>query len=186
MPPRDVLGNGTGFLLRERAHDRNQQLAFGVECPDVLLFEVHLHSGVLQLAHGGERVDGIAGEPRDGLGDDEVDLARECVGDHGLESDAAFGGGAGDAFVGVDPGELPASVFGDVAGVVIDLRRIGGDLVFVVGGHASVACDAFDRWCVQAGSAVELAGCWDRGDRSYHVLFSYLGCALGAFHRSCG
>lgn len=74
VPPGDVLTDGACFLLRERTHDGDEEFAFGVERPGILLFEEHLYSGVLQLAHGGQRIDGVAGESGDTLGDDQVDL----------------------------------------------------------------------------------------------------------------
>lgn len=37
---------------------------------------------LLQLADGGEAVDRVAGESADQLGDDEVDLPGEGIGDH--------------------------------------------------------------------------------------------------------
>lgn len=174
VSPGDVLRYGAGFLLRQAGHDRDEQLAFGVERPDVLLFEVHLHPGVLQLAHGGQGVYGVAGEPRHGLGDDQVDLARQCVGDHRLESGAVFGGGAGDAFVGVDSGELPAGVVGDVAGVVVDLRLIRGDLIFMAGGDSGVACDLANTRLVEGLAGVAAFGGRDRGDGARHLAFTPL------------
>ena len=119
-------------------HDRNEQLALGVQRVDVFLLEVDLDALFLELAHGSQAVHGVAGEAGDGLGDDEVYLSRQCVGDHLVEAFAPFGIGAGDALVGVHPGERPVGPFLDVMGVVVHLRLIAGELFVAVGGDAGV------------------------------------------------
>ena len=55
----------------------------------------------------GEGVDGVTGKTGYGLGENEVDFAGECVGDHGFESLTVSGVGAGDAFVSVHASEFP-------------------------------------------------------------------------------
>ena len=158
VPPRDVFGDGAGFFLREAGHDGDQQFTFGVEGSDVLLFEEHLHPGVLQRAHGGQGVDGVAGEPGHALGDDQINLPGQGIGNHVLEAGAVFGGSSGDAFVGVNTCQLPPGMVGDVAGVVVDLRLIRGDLVLVIGGDAGVACDFYGS---QAGRELgRCSGVW--------------------------
>ena len=77
--------------MGEGTHDGDEELAFGVEGPDAFFFEEDLHAFVFEGSNGGERVDGVAGEPGHTLGDDQVDLAVERVGDHLLESSAVFG-----------------------------------------------------------------------------------------------
>ena len=77
--------------MRQRAHDGDEELAFGVEGPDAFFLEEDLHAFVFEGSNGGERVDGIAGEPGHTLGDDQVDLAVERVDHHLLEPSAVFG-----------------------------------------------------------------------------------------------
>ncbi len=138
LSPCAVLGDAAAFLLRQRAHDGDEQLALAVESPDVLLLEIALDAFLLELPDGRQAVHGVAGEAADALGDDEVDLSGQSVGDHPLEALAALGGCARDALVGVDVHELPVVPALDVVGVVVDLRLVAGELVVVVGGDAGV------------------------------------------------
>lgn len=142
LAPGRVLGNAAAFFLRERAHDGDEELAFRVERPDVFLLEINLDALVLELPHGGQAVDGVAGETADALRDDEVDLARERVLDHALETFTVARVRCADALVGVHSRELPVLAAFDVVRVVVDLRLVARHLVGVVGRDSGVARNA--------------------------------------------
>lgn len=76
LTPDAVFGNAPAFLLRQRGHDGNHQLALAVEGPDILLFEAHLHAQPLQAAHPFQRVDGIPRKAREDFGENQVDFIR--------------------------------------------------------------------------------------------------------------
>ena len=70
LPPSDILGNTSAFLLRQRGHDRYQQLAFAVKGVDVFLLKIDLGAVLFELANSGQAVNGVAGKTADGFGDD--------------------------------------------------------------------------------------------------------------------
>ena len=132
LSPCAVLGNAAAFLLRQRAHDGNEQLALAVESPDILLFKIALDAFFLELSDGRQAVHGVAGKAADALGDDQVNLPGQRISDHSLEAFTALGAGTGDAFVGIDVHELPVVPALDVVGVIIDLRLVAGELIVVI------------------------------------------------------
>ena len=138
LSPCAVLGNAAAFLLCQRAHDRDKQLALAVESPDVLFFKIALDAFFLELSDGRQAVHGVAGKAADALGDDEVYLSGQSVGDHSLEALTVLGAGAGDAFIGVHGHELPVVAAFDVIGVIIDLCLVARELIVVVGRDAGV------------------------------------------------
>ena len=102
--------------------------------------EVDLDALFLELAHGSQAIHGVAGEAGDGLRYDEVYLSSQRIGDHLVEAFTPFGIGAGDALVGVHPGERPIGPFLDIMGVVVHLRLVAGELFVAVGRDAGVCC----------------------------------------------
>ena len=68
LPPCDVLRNAPALLLCKRGHDGDQQLPFGVKCPDIFLFKIALAALFLQLPDGGKAVHGVPCEAGDALG----------------------------------------------------------------------------------------------------------------------
>ena len=96
LSPCAVLGNAAAFLLRQRAHDRNEQLALAVESPDVFFFKIALDAFFLELSDGRQAVRGVAGKAADALGDDQTNPSGQCVRDYSLEALTALGAGAGD------------------------------------------------------------------------------------------
>ena len=76
LAPCAFLGNGPAFFLREARHDGQQDFAFTVEGPDAFLFKIDLDAVFLQLPDGGQGVDRVPCKAADGLGDDQVSLAR--------------------------------------------------------------------------------------------------------------
>lgn len=171
LAPGRVFGDAAAFFLREGAHDGDEELAFRVERPDVFFLEIDLDALVLELPHGGQAVDGVAGETADALRDNEVDLARERVLDHALEAFAVARVRRADALVGVHPGERPVLAALDVVRVVVDLRLVARHLVGVVGRDSGVTRDApFLR--VRERRGREAAD-----GRGYRVYFSH-GCSL--------
>ena len=99
MPPGDVFRNAPAFLLREAAHDRDEQFAFGIERPDVFLLEKDLGVVLLQLPDGRKAVHGVSGETADAFRDDQVDFPIQRVRHHFLKAFTFFDAGAGNAFV---------------------------------------------------------------------------------------
>ena len=76
LPPGDVLTDGAAFLLRQRGHDGDEQLALAVHRVDVLFLEVYLHAAFLELTDSGQRIHGVPRKPADRFRDDEIDLPR--------------------------------------------------------------------------------------------------------------
>ena len=138
LAPCHVFRDAAALFLCKAGHDRDEQLTLGVQRIDVFFLEVHLDALFLELTHGGQAVHSVAGKAGNGLGDDEVDFPGQCVGDHLVEALAPFGVRAGDALVGVHPGERPVGPFLDVMGVVVHLRLIAGKLLLVVRGYTGI------------------------------------------------
>ena len=120
---------------------RSVALFWAFWCKEVFFLKEHLDLGFLEPSDGGEAVDGVACEAADALGDDQVDLARQCIGYHRPEPLAVCGAGAADALVGVDAGEVPLGLVLDQVRVVVYLGLVGGILVLPVGRDAGIACD---------------------------------------------
>ena len=139
LAPCDVFRDGPALLLRETAHDGDQQLAFAVEGVDSLFFKVHLGPVFLQLPDGGEAVHGISGKAAHRLGHNQIDASGQRVLDHSVEALAASGAHGGDALVGIHIHKLPFGIGADVLGVVIYLRLVGGKLLLAIGGHTSIS-----------------------------------------------
>ena len=83
LAPCAVLGNGSGLLLCQRGHNREQQLALAIEGPDVFFLKIALHIVFLQGSDGGKAVNRVSGKTADRLRDDQVDLPGEGIGYHG-------------------------------------------------------------------------------------------------------
>ena len=99
LAPGDVLRKGATLLLGQRGHDSDEQLALAVKGPDVLLLEVDLHAMLLQLADGGQAVHRVPGKAAHRLGDDEVYLPGEGIGDHLIETRPSLCVRAGNALI---------------------------------------------------------------------------------------
>ena len=99
LSPCAVLRNAPAFLLRQRGHDSQQQLALGIESPDVFFLEINLGAVFFQLPDGGQGNDSVPGKAADRLRDDQIDLPGQRIRDHPFEAFAFLGVGAGDAFV---------------------------------------------------------------------------------------
>ena len=138
LAPGDVLRKGAAFLLGQRGHDGDKQLALAVEGPDVLLFKVDLHTMLLQLADGGQAVHRVSGKAAHRLGDDEIDFPCEGVGDHLIETSPALCVRTGNAFVRIYGHKFPVSISLDVPGIVVNLGLVAGELFIAVGGHAGI------------------------------------------------
>ena len=93
---------------------------------------------LLQLADGGQAVHRIPGKAAHRLGDDEVYLPGEGVGNHLIETDPALCVRAGNALVRINRHKFPLLIALDVPGVVVDLGLIAGELLIAVGGDAGV------------------------------------------------
>ena len=107
LTPCDVFGDVATLLLRQRGHDREQQLAFGIQRVDVLFLKVDLYAMLFQKPNGRQAVHRISGKAGNGLGDDEVNFPCEGLLNHVVELLALFRAGAGNASVGVDPHKFP-------------------------------------------------------------------------------
>lgn len=141
LAPCAVLGNGSGLLLCQRGHNREQQLALAIEGPDVFFLKIALHIVFLQGSDGGKAVNRVSGKPADALCHDQIDIPGKSVGDHPVEALPVPGVEAGDAFVGIDASEHPVGVPADIVSVVIDLCLIRGQLLVAVGRYPRVTCD---------------------------------------------
>ena len=119
--------------MRKAAHNRDQELAFGIQCVDILFFEVDLHPFLLELTDMGQRVYGVSGETGDGLGNDQIDLPRKCVLHHTLEAFALLGHQPRNALVGVYLNEAPFGIALDELRVVAHLCLVARELFLTVG-----------------------------------------------------
>ena len=93
MPPGNIFRDTPAFFLCQGTHDGDEQLALGIECPDVFLLEINLDALVLELSHGSQAVNGISGKAADRLRDDEVDFSIHGILDHPLEAITVTGVG---------------------------------------------------------------------------------------------
>ena len=96
---------------------------------------------LLQLADDRQAVHSIAGETTDGLGDDQVDLPGQGIRDHLLEALALLRIRTADALVGVQTHKVPVFPATDEPGIIIDLRVITEQLVFIVSRDAGITGD---------------------------------------------
>lgn len=87
---------------------------------------------LLQVPDRGQAVNRIASETADRLGDDQIDLSGERVGDHLIEPLAPAGRCSGYTFVGVYIHELPIIAGLNVFGVIVDLSLIAGELFIMI------------------------------------------------------
>ena len=94
-----ILAQGLAFLLGQRCHDRNQDLALGVHGVDRLFFKIDRNVLFLELADVLQAIQRIAGKPADGLGDNHVDVPGHAFVNHAVELRALFRIGAGDAII---------------------------------------------------------------------------------------
>ena len=122
MPPGDVLRNAPAFFLRKAGHDGDEQFAFGIEGPDILIFNKDLRVVCLQLADGGKAVHRVPGKAAHRLRYDEVDFPGKRIGHHRLEALALFGAGSRDALVRIHTGKFPILMPFDERSVIIKLR----------------------------------------------------------------
>ena len=72
--------------LRQRGHDGDEQLAFGVRRVDVFLLEIDHHAFLLQLPNRGETVHCFSRKPVHRLSDDKVNLPVRRILYHLVES----------------------------------------------------------------------------------------------------
>ena len=68
--------------------------------------EEYLHASFPQLPDDGQRIHGIPGKTTHAFGNDEVYFPIQRVGHHALEALAFFGGGSGNALVGITAHKL--------------------------------------------------------------------------------
>ena len=152
MPPGRVLRDGPAFFLGQGTHDGDEQLALGIEGPDVFLLKVHLDAVILELPDGCQAVDRIPGETADGFRNDEVDFARQRVPDHRIEPFTMFRIRRRDTFVRVHPCELPVIPALYIMSIIVDLRLVARHLIGMVRRYTGVAGDfpfllTVDRRC---------------------------------------
>ena len=139
LTPGAVLGNASGFFLRQRGHDCDEKFSLPIKGPDVFFFKIALDAMLLQLTDGSEGINRVPGKPADRLCDDKIDLSVQRIGYHLFESFAVLCACAGNAFIGVDFDEIPVASCFDVFCVVIDLGLIACELFVVVGGDPGVS-----------------------------------------------
>ena len=132
LAPGDVLRNGSGLLLSQGTHDRDEEFSLGIEGPDVFFLEKALSAVLLELPDGGQRVDRVPGKPGHALRDYKIDFTSQRIGNHAFEAFTVFGAGACDAFIRVDLDEFPVVTSLDEFRVVVDLRLVAGELFVVV------------------------------------------------------
>ena len=123
-PPFAVVGHAFALLLRKRSEDGEHQLAVPAHGVDVLLLKINVNAQRLQLAHRFEHGHRVAGEPADGLGEDQVDLSRPAIREH-LPESGPVALCAGVRFIGVHARVFPAGLALDIGAVVADLPGEG-------------------------------------------------------------
>jgi hypothetical protein len=107
---------------------------------DVLFFKYDRDSPAFQHTGVLDAVKGIPGEPRDGLGKNEVDFLFPAQLYHLVELLPFLGAYPGDALVRKNPDQLSAVVAGDLVGVVIHLHLKTVLLFFFLGTDPAVGC----------------------------------------------
>ena len=120
--PLGVLGNGSGFFLRESRPDGQHHLRVSVPGVDAVGFKNNVRALVLQVPHIGQRVHCVSCESGNALAEDQVDLPILTVLDHLKESRPLLCAGTGYHWVGVNSRQLPAGLSLNESGVVTDLR----------------------------------------------------------------
>ena len=188
VPPCGVLRNGTALFLRERGHDGDQQLPFAVECPYVFLFKIDLYAFLLQLPHRGQAVHRIPGKSADRLGDDQVYLPGKRIRHHLFKTLPMPCIRCADPFIRIYPGKLPIITPLDVRRIIIHLRRITCDLIFMVGADPRIPGDSPLYRAAGGNSRKTVDGGRDcfyfLVDAQYFSLLTFFIFSLMAFLRS--
>ena len=102
------------------------------------LFKHHANSSLPQGTDGAEHIHTVAPKPGDGFAEDQVDTPLSAGPKHPFEILSVLHAGTGNSLIGIDVHQFPARVLGDGVGIIPDLRAIGIELVFGIGGHPAV------------------------------------------------
>ncbi|MPN10787.1 hypothetical protein SDC9_158084 [bioreactor metagenome] len=129
LSPCDIFRNAAALLLRDGAHDGDEQLALAVESANIFLFKKALHTMFLELADGHKAVNRVTGEPADGFGHNQINFTRQRVLNHLIKAGTVLFGSAGNSFIRIQPRKFPVRPRYDVFLVVIHLRLVGGLLL---------------------------------------------------------
>ena len=136
----DVLRKTFTFLLSQRCHDGEHNLAFGIKRVDSFLFKINGDVLILELSDVVKAVKGITGKTADRLGYHHVNLAIHAVIYEPVKLLSLFGIGAGNAVIRINSGAFPCWVLLDVLGVVFHLRLIACCLFISISRHTAVGC----------------------------------------------
>ena len=130
------------LVLGDGGHDGQAQLRILVECIDVVVLEKDAHARGEELPGVLDRVQRVAGEAGNFLGDDQIELPRLGVVHHAVEILAASGGNAGKALVDIARHERPGGIFADEVFIIADLVAQRVQLLVRFRGDAGVVGDA--------------------------------------------
>ena len=119
-PPGAVFRNRAAFLLRIRSEDGQHQLAIPAHRVYVLFFKENVDPQRLQLAHGFQQRDRIAGKTADAFRQYQIDLPGPAVGQKTLEF-RPLGFRAGQSSVCVYARITPAGMLLNFLTVIADL-----------------------------------------------------------------
>ena len=134
----DIAGDGLALRLGKGSHHGQHQFCGLIHGVDVFFFKVDRdalrlqHSDVVQAVHR------VAGEARDRLGEDQVDLALLTPFHHPHEFCPFLDRSSGDALIREDVGHRPRLILHDLIGVVVFLRLVAVELILLFGGYPAV------------------------------------------------
>ena len=138
----NVAGDGLAFGLRHRAVHRDHKFTVWRQRIDILLFKEDADPKLPKDARIVDAVERVAGEPLNGLREDEVDLFLLALANHAEEFRALFRGRACDAFVRENASHCPFLVGHDFICVVLALGFVTAGLFFFLGRDAAVRRNA--------------------------------------------
>ena len=136
-----------------------------------LFLKVYIHLDFPQHSGDSDAVECVSSKPADGFDDDHIHLSAPALADQLVELVPFFHAGAGDAFVGVDPGEFPVGFPIDAVGIIPHLCFVAVELFFLLGGYPAVCRYSFISGLCAGGihrlngwrnDAHPLLRCWRR------------------------
>ena len=125
--------------LRKRAEHGYEYFAINLQGIHILFLKDDRYTKLFQRAYIIQAIDCVAGKSGYGLGEHDVDLALFTLADHTQELRTLAGGCTGYAFVGEDTRHSPLFIGHDLIRVVIFLRLVAGELLFVIGGNSAIS-----------------------------------------------